>query len=127
MLSCTEDIPEIAVESLSFAYPGQPPTLQDFSLTVKAGERVGIIGHNGCGKTTLFLLLSGVLKPTNGSIYLFGEPMQPRQFRPEVGLLFQDPNDQLFSASVWEDIAFGPKIWVYHPQKWIIELPKPQR
>jgi cobalt/nickel transport system ATP-binding protein len=79
------------------------------SLEIQEGERVGIIGHNGCGKTTLFMLLCGVLPPLRGDILLFGEPLKPGQFRPEVGLLFQDPDDQLFSASVWDDIAFGPQ------------------
>jgi cobalt/nickel transport system ATP-binding protein len=55
------------------------------------------------------MLLCGVLKPKSGGISLFGEPLKQGQFRPEVGLLFQDPDDQLFSASVWDDIAFGPQ------------------
>jgi cobalt/nickel transport system ATP-binding protein len=99
----------IAAQSLSFSYPDQPDVLCDISLEILGGERVGIIGHNGCGKTTLFMLLCGVLKPKSGEISLFGEPLQQGQFRPEVGLLFQDPDDQLFSASVWDDIAFGPQ------------------
>ncbi|NJL49851.1 MAG: ABC transporter ATP-binding protein, partial [Leptolyngbyaceae cyanobacterium SM2_5_2] len=99
----------IATHSLSFSYPDQPDVLRNISLTLHEGERVGLIGHNGCGKTTLFMLLCGVLRPTAGAILLFGEPLQVGQFRPEVGLLFQDPDDQLFSVSVWEDIAFGPQ------------------
>lgn len=99
----------IATQSLSFSYPDQPDILCNISLHIGDGERVGIIGHNGCGKTTLFMLLCGVLKPKNGSIELFGQPLKQGQFRPEVGLLFQDPDDQLFSASVWDDIAFGPQ------------------
>jgi len=103
------DIPAIAVQGLSFAYGKQSPVLGDFSLTVRSGEKLGIIGHNGCGKTTLFMVLCGVLKPGAGSIQLLGKPLQPGQFLPEVGLLFQDPSDQLFSVSVAEDIAFGPQ------------------
>ncbi len=99
----------IATQSLSFSYPDQPDVLCNISLEICDGERVGIIGHNGCGKTTLFMLLCGVLKPKSGGISLFGEPLKQGQFRPEVGLLFQDPDDQLFSASVWDDIAFGPQ------------------
>ncbi|NJL45975.1 MAG: energy-coupling factor ABC transporter ATP-binding protein [Leptolyngbyaceae cyanobacterium SM2_3_12] len=102
---------------LSFAYPDQPPVLCDISLTIQDGERVGIIGHNGCGKTTLFMLLCGVLTPAAGQISLLGQPLQPGQFRPEVGLLFQDPDDQLFSASVWDDIAFGPQNMGFTPQE----------
>jgi cobalt/nickel transport system ATP-binding protein len=99
----------IATEALSFGYPDQPDVLVNISLTIGEGDRVGIIGHNGCGKTTLFMLLCGVLSPAAGTIHLFGEPLAPGQFRPEVGLLFQDPDDQLFSASVRDDIAFGPQ------------------
>ncbi|HSM81184.1 MAG TPA: ABC transporter ATP-binding protein, partial [Nodosilinea sp.] len=99
----------IAATDLSFGYPDQPDVLCHISLSVREGDRVGIIGHNGCGKTTLFMLLCGVLTPATGDIKLFDAPLQPGQFRPEVGLLFQDPDDQLFSASVREDIAFGPQ------------------
>jgi cobalt/nickel transport system ATP-binding protein len=99
----------IATQSLSFSYPDQPDVLCDISLEIGDGERVGVIGHNGCGKTTLFMLLCGVLAPRYGDIQLFGKPLKAGQFRPEVGLLFQDPDDQLFSASVWDDIAFGPQ------------------
>lgn len=100
----------IATENLSFGYPDREgEILRQLCLTIYAGERVGVIGHNGCGKTTLFMLLCGVLSPVSGQISLLGEPLRPGQFRPEVGLLFQDPDDQLFSVSVWDDIAFGPQ------------------
>ncbi|MBD2107291.1 ABC transporter ATP-binding protein [Nodosilinea sp. FACHB-13] len=99
----------LAARDLSFGYPDQPEVLGNISLTISEGDRVGIIGHNGCGKTTLFMLLCGVFTPAAGEIYLFGEPLKPGQFRPEVALLFQDPDDQLFSASVRDDIAFGPQ------------------
>lgn len=99
----------IAARNLCFGYPDQPEVLANISLTIGEGDRVGIIGHNGCGKTTLFMLLCGVLTPAAGEIHLFGEPLKPGQFRPEVGLLFQDPDDQLFSASVRDDLAFGPQ------------------
>jgi len=105
----------IAAQALSFGYPDQPDVLCQISLTVQAGDRVGIIGHNGCGKTTLFMLLCGVLTPAAGDIDLFGTPLKPGQFRPEVGLLFQDPDDQLFSASVRDDIAFGPQNMGFDP------------
>lgn len=99
----------IATESLSFSYSDNPDVLKDVSLQIYEGERVGIIGHNGCGKTTLFMLLCGVLPPSQGQILLYDQPVQPGQFRPEIGMLFQDSDDQLFSASVQEDIAFGPQ------------------
>jgi cobalt/nickel transport system ATP-binding protein len=99
----------IITTGLCFSYAEQPHVLWDVSLEIVDGERVGVIGHNGCGKTTLFMLLCGVLAPDSGTIHLFGDPLKVGQFRPEVGLLFQDPDDQLFSASVWDDVAFGPQ------------------
>ncbi len=99
----------INTRNLTFHYPNCEPVLNDISLTVHSGQRLGIIGHNGCGKTTLFMLLCGVLSPTAGEISLLGQPVELGQFRPEVAMLFQDPDDQLFSPTVREDIAFGPQ------------------
>jgi cobalt/nickel transport system ATP-binding protein len=99
----------VALEQVAFSYPDNPHVLQSISLTLRERERVGLIGHNGCGKTTLFMLLCGLLAPTAGTIQLFDRPIVPGQFYPEVGLLFQDPEDQLFSPSVRDDIAFGPE------------------
>ncbi|MEL6384762.1 MAG: energy-coupling factor ABC transporter ATP-binding protein [Cyanobacteria bacterium J06626_18] len=99
----------IALDQVAFSYPDHPDILQSITLTIREHERVGLIGHNGCGKTTLFMLICGLLKPTLGTIALFDKPVQPNQFQPEVGLLFQDPEDQLFSPSVRDDIAFGPE------------------
>lgn len=99
----------IATQNLTFQYPSCEPVLADISLTIQKGQRVGIIGHNGCGKTTLFMLLCGVLTPNAGTISLLNKPVEPGQFRPEIGMLFQNPDDQLFSPTVREDIAFGPE------------------
>lgn len=120
--TCSDDryptVPDaLTVENLTFAYPGQPCALQNVSLRISEGERVSIIGHNGCGKTTLFTLICGVLRPDTGEIALFGEPVLPGNFHPGVGLLFQSPNDQLFSASVWDDVAFGPQNMGLSPEK----------
>ncbi|MEN9201826.1 MAG: ABC transporter ATP-binding protein [Thermostichus sp. DG_1_6_bins_120] len=89
------------------AYPGHPPVLQGIDLQIKLGERLGIIGPNGAGKTTLFLTLSGLLPIYSGQVTLLGRPLVPGEFRPDVGLVFQDPNDQLFAPTVAEDVAFG--------------------
>ncbi|HBQ97633.1 MULTISPECIES: ABC transporter ATP-binding protein [unclassified Roseofilum] len=99
----------IAVSNLNFSYPDQPTVLQNLNFTIREGERVGLIGPNGAGKTTLFFCLCGVLSPTSGEIQLWDKPVEVGQFRPEIGLVFQNPNDQLFSASVWDDVAFGPE------------------
>ncbi|MEO1396932.1 MAG: ABC transporter ATP-binding protein [Cyanobacteria bacterium J06634_5] len=99
----------IAIQDLTFQYPDCEPVLNQLSLSLQVGQRVGVIGHNGCGKTTLFMLLCGVLAPNSGTISLLNKLIEPGQFRPEIGMLFQDPDDQLFSPTVREDIAFGPE------------------
>ena len=101
--------PILVVSGLAFSYPDKPGVLQDVSLKVRPGERVGLIGPNGAGKTTFFLLVCGVLKPGAGEIVLFGEPVARGKFRPEAGMVFQNPDDQLFCPSVWDDVAFGPR------------------
>ncbi|NJP11149.1 MAG: ABC transporter ATP-binding protein [Leptolyngbyaceae cyanobacterium RU_5_1] len=98
----------IAVNSLNFSYPDCPHVLQNIDLQVKVGERIGVVGANGCGKTTLFMLLCGILRPTMGVVSVLGRPVLPEEFRPDMGLVFQNPDDQLFSASVWDDVAFAP-------------------
>ena len=97
------------VAGLSFSYPDKPDVLWDVSLKVLPGERVGLIGPNGAGKTTLFLAICGVLKPDAGEIVLFSKPMAPGDFRPEISMVFQNPDDQLFCPSVRDDVAFGPQ------------------
>lgn len=106
-LDCRTAEPAITLANLCFAYPDRPPVLSNLSLRVNTGQRVGIIGHNGCGKTTLFMTLCGAYTPTSGDVRLFGQPVIPGQFHHPIGLLFQDPDDQLFSASVQDDVAFG--------------------
>ena len=97
----------LTVRDLHFSYP-EAPVLQGLNLTIAPGEHLGVIGPNGVGKTTLFHSICGVLKPTGGSIELFGKPVKAGRFHPEVGLVFQYPDDQLFSPTVWDDVAFGP-------------------
>lgn len=99
----------LAVSGLSFYYPDQLRVLQDMNLEVCRGERVGVVGPNGAGKTTFFLLVCGILRPTAGEIRLFDKPVLPGKFQPEVGMVFQNPNDQLFCPSVEDDVAFGPR------------------
>ncbi len=97
----------LTITDLQFAYP-ETKVLHGLNLAVAPGEHVGVIGPNGVGKTTLFHAVCGVLKPTGGRVELFGQPVKAGQFHPEVGLVFQYPDDQLFSPTVWDDVAFGP-------------------
>lgn len=105
----TSEESALAIHDLEFAYPQQSPVLDSLNITIHPGERVGLIGPNGAGKTTLFLSTCGILKPTAGDIFVFGEPIQAGDFNPNIGLVFQNPDDQLFCPTVWEDVAFGPE------------------
>lgn len=100
----------IEIENLSFNYPDGTAALKDVSLKVCEGESVAIIGPNGAGKSTLLLNLNGLLKG-NGLVKIFGTEINssnPRDVRKKVGLVFQNPDDQLFCSTVYEDVAFGP-------------------
>ncbi|MEL6403886.1 MAG: cobalt ECF transporter T component CbiQ [Chloroflexota bacterium] len=98
----------LEVNDIHFAYPNRPAILNGVSFTVKHGERVGLIGPNGAGKTSVFLSTSGIIKPSQGAVNIYGDAIVPGQFNPSIGLVFQNSDDQLFSPTVREDIAFGP-------------------
>ncbi len=105
----------IEVSNLSFRYADGTAALEGVSFAVGEGECIGLIGPNGAGKSTLLLHLNGLLPETwdgNGSVAVGGVRVGPDtlfEVRRRVGLLFQDPNDQLFCPTVWEDVAFGPQ------------------
>jgi len=101
----------IQIEGLSFTYPDGHRALSDLSLTVSRGESVAFIGPNGAGKSTLLLHLNGILRSRNGAVQVLGHPVTENHLkliRSKVGLVFQDPEDQLFSPTVFDDVAFGP-------------------
>jgi len=102
----------IDVRELRFAYPDGRQALDGVTIHVTAGESVGLIGPNGAGKTTLFLCLCGVLRAPPGSIRVAGlDPAamsERKQLPSHVGVVFQNPDDQLFSSTIGEDVAFGP-------------------
>jgi cobalt/nickel transport system ATP-binding protein len=104
--------PAVAVNALNYRYPGGGAALDGVSFAVSAGESVGIVGPNGAGKTTLFLCLCGVLSARPGMVRVAGldpaDPVQRKQLPRRVGVVFQDSDDQLFNATVSEDVAFGP-------------------
>jgi len=99
----------IEVCNLSYCYPDGREALREISFCIDEGESVGLIGPNGAGKSTLLLHLNGVLpeNPT-GAVRVFGQT-DLATMRRDVGLLFQDPDDQLFCPTVFEDVAFGPQ------------------
>ncbi len=102
--------PAIEMKGVRFAYPDGTPALNGVDLSVEEGESVGVIGPNGAGKSTLLLHLNGILRG-QGEVSIFGLPVKKenlREIRRRVGLVFQDPDDQLFSPTVFDDVAFGP-------------------
>ena len=98
----------IKIEKLSFDYSETKNVIRNIDLTIDDGDQVGIIGPNGAGKTTLFQLLSGLLEPKKGIIQINKKIVEPKRFNHEVGYIFQNPDDMLFNATVYEDVAFGP-------------------
>jgi cobalt/nickel transport system ATP-binding protein len=104
--------PIIDLEGIYYSYPGTPPILKDLDLTIFKGDKIGLVAPNGSGKTTLFHIIMGLLKPSTGRVNIFGKDRQTEQdfkdVRRRIGLLFQDADDQLFSPTVLEDVAFGP-------------------
>ena len=103
----------LAAHVLTYDYPGGVPALNGLNLTITHGRRLAILGPNGAGKTTILLHLNGTLKPSSGHITLDDTVMgysrsHLSQWRRRVGLVLQDADDQLFAATVAEDISFGP-------------------
>ena len=101
----------LRIAGLHYAYPDGTAALAGVDLTVGAGERVALLGPNGAGKTTLVLHLNGILGGGAGTVRVGGLPVGPehlREVRRRVGIVFQDPDDQLFMPTVAEDVAFGP-------------------
>jgi cobalt/nickel transport system ATP-binding protein len=102
----------VEIHGISFAYPGGPKVLEELTLSVEPGERLGIIGPSGAGKTTLLLHLNGILQPQSGTVAIDTRTVAPETLgliREWVGMVFQDPDDQLFTPTVGEDVAFGPR------------------
>jgi len=104
--------PLLSLRSISFSYNGSSPILEDIDFDLYEGEKIGLIGPNGCGKTTFLQLCVGLLKPTEGKIFFKGKPVSSEddlwELRKNIGFVFQNPDDQLFSPTVLEDVAFGP-------------------
>jgi cobalt/nickel transport system ATP-binding protein len=104
--------PSLLVERLAFAYPDGHQALFGVDLRVERGERVALLGPNGAGKTTLVLHLNGILTAGAGRVRVGGLPVDRAnlaEIRRRVGLVFQDPDDQLFMPTVRDDVAFGPR------------------
>ena len=106
--------PSLLINNLAFAYPDGNQALYGVNLRVEKGERVALLGPNGAGKTTLVLHMNGIHQTMQGEVFIGGEKVDSknkesiRSIRSKVGIVFQDPDDQLFMPTVGEDVAFGP-------------------
>jgi energy-coupling factor transporter ATP-binding protein EcfA2 len=115
--------PAIEVRRLSYRYPDGTAALAEVSFAVPPGQSVGLIGPNGAGKSTLLLHLNGILPDDghiDGEVLIDGQALSPKNLhaiRQKVGLLFQDPDDQLFCPTVFEDVAFGPQQFHISPPR----------
>lgn len=107
------DVNLLKFENIYYTYPGnKQPALQGLTLSVPAGKKSVLLGHNGCGKSTLFLLADGLYKPQQGKIHWQSEPLKYNhhslcRWRQRIGLAFQDPEQQLVAGTVAEDISYG--------------------
>jgi len=103
----------LETEKLIFSYLDGTKALDSLSVRIPAGRKIAVMGRNGAGKSTLFLHFNGINRPDSGQIKYRGQPLQYgaaqiKELRKRVGLVFQDPDNQLFSASVYQDVSFGP-------------------
>ena len=105
------------VKNLDYDYPGNITALTQVSFTVKSGEIVALVGANGSGKSTLLKLMDGLIFPKAGELTALGKTLSEEglkdkvfasEFRRKVGMVFQDPDVQLFSPTVWDEVIFGP-------------------
>ena len=103
----------LEVKNIKYAYNSEYQALKGVSLKVERGEMVALLGKNGAGKSTLFLHLNGIFEPDEGHVFIDGEELKYDKksllkFRQKVGIVFQNPDDQIFAPTVEEDVAFGP-------------------
>ena len=101
----------VKIENLNHQYADGTVSLENISLEIKEGERIAILGENGAGKTTLFLHLNGSIKSSEDNVYIFGKNVKTMPISErihKVGVFFQDPDDQLFMPTIYDDVAFGP-------------------
>lgn len=106
-----ENMVRLAAKLKSFKYPDATVALSDIDLEVRKGEFIGILGSNGSGKTTMLKVLDGLIKDFEGRVELDGtdiRKLSPKEIYKKIGLIFQNPDDQLFAPTVFEDVSFGP-------------------
>ncbi|MDM7934897.1 MAG: ATP-binding cassette domain-containing protein, partial [Methanothrix sp.] len=105
--------PILETEGVSYSYEDGTSALEDVSISIEEGGKIALVGPNGAGKSTLMLMFNGILRPRAGRVLFHGEPIRYdaaslRGIRRRVGMVFQNPDDQLFAPTVYQDVAFGP-------------------
>ena len=105
--------PILRLSGVSYAYPDSPPAVEDLSFSIAKGERVAVLGRNGAGKSTFFLLCCGILQPEAGEIYLHGRKLTGKkadrlELHRRVGVVFQEAEDQILAVTVEGEVSFGP-------------------
>ncbi len=107
--------PLLELQNVSFSYPEAAPALRNISLKVYPGERIAVLGNNGAGKSTFFLICNGILKPQTGSLFCHGQEITPTyskkqllELRQNVGIVFQDADNQIIASTVESEVSFGP-------------------
>lgn len=103
----------LEARQVHYSYADGPEALREVSISLEEGEKIALVGPNGAGKSTLMLMWNGILRPDSGAILMRGEPLRYdstalRDLRRRVGMVFQNPDDQLFAPTVYQDVAFGP-------------------
>ena len=105
--------PILRLENVSYAYPDGPDAVKNLSVSIEKGERVAVLGRNGAGKSTFFLLCNGVLEPETGRIFCAGKPVTRKkqdllELRRRVGIVFQEAENQILAVTVEGEVSFGP-------------------
>ncbi|WP_241657737.1 ATP-binding cassette domain-containing protein [Anaerobacillus alkaliphilus] len=107
-----EEMLAIDIQNVTYSYPDTTTAIENISLQIPMGSKIALLGPNGAGKSTLLHHLNGLKLPQEGSISIMGVPLNKKSaklIRQKVGLVFQDPDDQVISGTVWEDVQFGPR------------------
>ena len=112
----------LRLENITFSYDDETEALKDVTLNIEKGKKTLFLGENGSGKSTLFLIMNGLLKAQKGNVYFEGEKIKHKkkeleELRRKVGIIFQDPEIQIFAPLVFQEVAYGPENLGYSPEK----------
>lgn len=112
----------LETKNLTFSYPDGTVALEDISVRIEKGKKIAFVGRNGSGKSTLFLSMNGTHRPKKGEILFHGKSLKYdskslREVRKNIGIVFQNSDDQIFAPTIYQDVAFGPTNLGYSKEK----------